>query len=317
MIRIFYIENNQLAWSKDSQDISLFKDKQVVWVDVQSPNEAEKKEVEKVFNIEFQTTQEAEEIESSSRYYEDKDGIEANSTFLTFEKDSFNEHIISFLLKNGILYTKRTEDQKTFAETVRALKNTREGSIKDGSEILTILVESRIDVDADYIEHINRQINLVSRTILKEKDHQNTTLITITELQENAIMLRGSISDKQRLVSSLLKSMFISDEKKERLMIVVRDINSLIQHINFSFERLEYLQNTFLGLVNVEQNQIIKIFTVAAVIFMPPTLIASIYGMNFQFMPELGWKLGYPFSIGMMLLSSLVTVWYFKRKKWL
>jgi magnesium transporter len=153
--------------------------------------------------------------------------------------------------------------------------------------------------------------------LLKEKEYENETLIRITELQENTILLRESITDKQRLVSSLLKSIFITEEEKARLRVEIRDINSLLQHNNFSFERLEYLQNTFLGLVNIEQNQIIKIFTVASVIFMPPTLIASIYGMNFDTMPELRWKLAYPFAIVLMLLSSFLTIWYFKKKKWL
>ena len=105
--------------------------------------------------------------------------------------------------------------------------------------------------------------------------------------------------------------------ENERLKIIMNDITSLIQHSQFSSERLEYLQNTFLGLANIEQNQVIKIFTVVTVVFMPPTLIASIYGMNFTFMPELKWAAGYPFAIALMILSSIIFLWYFKRKKWL
>ncbi|GIV38349.1 MAG: hypothetical protein KatS3mg033_0149 [Thermonema sp.] len=109
----------------------------------------------------------------------------------------------------------------------------------------------------------------------------------------------------------------IPDEEKERLRIVIKDINSLLQHADFSFQRLEYLQNTFLGLVNIEQNHVIKIFTVVTVVFLPPTLIASIYGMNFDYMPELKWTYGYPFSLALMIFSSVLFLWYFKRKKWL
>jgi magnesium transporter len=97
----------------------------------------------------------------------------------------------------------------------------------------------------------------------------------------------------------------------------MKDISSILQHIEFGFERLEYLQNTFLGLVDLEQNKVIKIFTVVTVVFMPPTLIASIYGMNFAHMPELGWRMGYPVAILLMILSSLLFLWYFKLKKWL
>ena len=107
------------------------------------------------------------------------------------------------------------------------------------------------------------------------------------------------------------------EDEKERLRIVLRDINSLIEHTNFLFERLEYLQNTFLGLVNIDQNKIIKIFTVVTVVLMPPTLIASLYGMNFKFIPELNWVFGYPFAIGLMISSSVLALIFFKKQKWL
>lgn len=102
-----------------------------------------------------------------------------------------------------------------------------------------------------------------------------------------------------------------------KLTIIIKDINSLIEHVKFSFDRLDYLQDTFLGYVNIEQNKIIKIFTIVSVIFMPPTLIASVYGMNFSFMPELSAKYGYPISIGLMILSSLIILYFFKKKGWL
>ena len=101
------------------------------------------------------------------------------------------------------------------------------------------------------------------------------------------------------------------------LRIMIKDIGSLIEHNKFAFERLEYLQNTFMGLVNIEQNRIIKIFTVATVAFMPPTLIASLYGMNFKIMPELDWDYGYLFAITLMILSSVITLIFFKKKNWL
>ena len=129
--------------------------------------------------------------------------------------------------------------------------------------------------------------------------------------------MRENIIDKQRLVSSLMKSNLFPEEYMTVLRIMIKDIGSLIEHNKFAFERLEYLQDTFMGLVNIEQNRIIKIFTVATVAFMPPTLIASIYGMNFSFIPELNWNYGYLFAIGLMVLSSVLTLSYFKKKNWL
>jgi len=183
--------------------------------------------------------------------------------------------------------------------------------------VLLTILESQIDLDADFIEYITKLTTEISRILTKEKSLKEDVLIRITKLQENTILARESIVDKQRLVSSLIKSKNISEEEKSRLRIIIKDIGSILQHTQFSFERLEYLQNTFLGLVNIEQNKVIKIFTVVTVVFMPPTLIASVYGMNFEFMPELKWKSGFPFSIGLMLISSLVFLWFFKRKKWL
>mgnify|MGYP001949800929 CR=1 FL=1 len=131
------------------------------------------------------------------------------------------------------------------------------------------------------------------------------------------MLMRENIIDKQRVISSMLRSEFISDELQPRLTIIIKDINSLIEHIKFSFDRLDYLQDAFLGYVNIEQNKIIKIFTIVSVIFMPPTLIASIYGMNFLFMPELDKKWGYPIALLLMLLSSLIILFYFRKRKWL
>src|SRR5690554_3511003 len=131
------------------------------------------------------------------------------------------------------------------------------------------------------------------------------------------MLLRENIIDKQRVISSMLRSEFIATELHPKLTIIIKDINSLIEHVKFSFDRLDYLQDTFLGYVNIEQNKIIKIFTIVSVIFMPPTLIASVYGMNFSFMPELSAKYGYPISIGLMIFSSLIILYFFKKKGWL
>lgn len=306
-----------MQWDKNPQSLNPTATEKVIWVDLQSPDEEEKKVVETVFKIEFQTPQEIAEIESSSRYYEDQESIEANNTFVVAENHSYVARQISFILRGDTLFTLRHSDLKSFADTVRKLKTVKSSVVKNGSQIWLYLLEARIDLDADFIENVTRQTNATSRLLTKEKNYAESTLIRITELQESMILIRESITDKQRLVSSLLKSHFIADVENERLGIIIRDINSLLQHTQFGFERLEYLQNTFLGLVNIEQNQVIKIFTVVTVVFMPPTLIASIYGMNFDYMPELKWMVGYPSALGLMVFSSISFLWYFKKKKWL
>jgi magnesium transporter len=316
MIRVFYIQNEELIWEKYPVDVVLDPARRYVWIDLMRPTAADRKKVEDFFGVTLQTYQEAIEIESSSRYNEDGMSIKANSGFL-----SKGEHPeiqqVSFLLQGKMLFTVRNVELQAFAEAVRKIKVARHDFIRSGAQIWLLLLETRIDSDADYIESLTRITTVISRAIQQQSDFEETTLRKIAELQENTILIRESIIDKQRLISALLKSPFIDDEIRERLRVIMKDVISLLQHTQFSFERLEYLQNTLLGLVNIEQNKIIKIFTVASVVFMPPTLIASIYGMNFRAMPELSWNIGYPFAILLMVSSSVFTLLYFRRKKWL
>ena len=141
------------------------------------------------------------------------------------------------------------------------------------------------------------------------------------------MVLRENIFDRQRVLSGILRSERFPNDIYPRLQLMIKDVNSLINHADFSFQRLDYIQDAALGLINIEQNEIVKIFSVAAVVFLPATLIASIYGMNFNVMPELQWQItldsgyqipvGYLFAIFLMLLCSGLTIWYFKYKKWL
>jgi len=318
MIRIFYL-NHQGALTLEKKPKELLPEDcdRMIWVDLQSSTNEEQKLVQSTFQIEFYTPQEAAEIESSSRYFEDEQNIEANNAFIAERDKTYFTEQVSFILKKEILFTLRNADIKSFGHTVRKLRTNRQGSHLKGIQIFLLILETQIDYDADFIEHISRLTNAISKKLIKEKSYGEEVLINITELQENTILGRESIVDKQRLVSSLLKSHAISEFEKDRLRIVIKDINSILQHTEFSFERLEFLQNTFLGLVNIEQNTVIKIFTVVTVVFMPPTLIASIYGMNFTTMPELRWSFGYPLAILLMIMSSMGFLWYFKRKKWL
>ena len=131
------------------------------------------------------------------------------------------------------------------------------------------------------------------------------------------MQLRENLNDKQRILSAFLKSTKYKGELKHDVVVMLKDIKSLIDYTDFNFERLEYLQNIFIGMLSIEQNKVIKMFTIVNVVFLPPTLIASIYGMNFDFLPELHWKYGYVLSICMMVISSILPVYIFKRKGWI
>jgi magnesium transporter len=131
------------------------------------------------------------------------------------------------------------------------------------------------------------------------------------------MQLRENLNDKQRILSSFLKSTKYKSALKHDVTVMLKDIKSLIDYTDFNFERLEYLQNIFVGMLSIEQNKVIKMFTIMNVIFLPPTLIASIYGMNFEIMPELQWKFGYLVSIFLMICSSILPLYIFKRKGWI
>ena len=317
MIRVYTISQGKISQFKNPSFKEIGELHNITWIDLQSPEKEEKEFVEKNYGIEFFTSQELQEIESSSRFLETDDTIEMNLGFVSSDAE-LSVQSVTFILKENLLFTYRQGDLKVFAETVRRLKSASSSEKKEhGLNVFLTVLETRIDGDADLIEGINRKLNGISKELIAQKSLKQELLLGIAQLQENVMLLHETITEKQRVVSSLIRIPEFNKIENERLKIILKDIASLLQHSQFSSERLEYLQNTFLGLVNIEQNQVIKIFTVVTVVFMPPTLIASIYGMNFSFMPELKWIAGYPFAIGLMIFSSMIFLWYFKRKKWL
>ncbi len=312
-LRMFYHEDGKLKISKNIDTLKKIDLKMLIWIDLNDVSEAIESELEQFLKIYIQEDEEIEEIEMSSRYMQTDDSIVANSNFL---QENFTLEPISFILKNGILVSVRDAELKSFNETIKKIyANTK--SFPTGYHVLVTLLETRVEYDADMIEDATDQITNLSKTLNTEDDLDQDILIRIKDLQEKVMIIRQNIMDKQRVVSNMLKCSFFPQELLPRLSMILKDINSLFEYTRFGFDRLDYLQDTFLGLVNLQQNKIIKIFTVVSVIFMPPTLIASMYGMNFRFMPELSWEYGYPFSIFVMILFSAVVLFYFRRKKWL
>ncbi|MDR1198080.1 MAG: magnesium/cobalt transporter CorA [Prevotellaceae bacterium] len=316
MFSIYYKIQNTVIQSADIKILNKPDSRDIIWIDLNDPTGDEKREVEIFLGTEIQSRAQAEEIESTSRYFETESAIFANTNFLISQPESFIYDTVSFTLCKDILITLHNSDLRTLTETGRKLQRNPQ-LIPTGFHLMIAILEQRIDLDADMIEGIAKEIAYMSKqTSLGEKVDEEQ-LLYINQMQENTMLIRENIIDKQRVLSSILRSNKFPHDLYQKLNFMIKDINSLINHTDFSFERLEYLQNTLLGLINIEQNKIIKIFTVATVIFAPPTLIASIYGMNFKIIPELKWAAGYPFAIGLMLAVSLIILWYFRKKKWL
>jgi len=316
MVSAFVKSPDKVIREKDIKKLPLLDINDIVWIEMYSPSELEKAFIEDFMKINLQTRQQLEEIETSSRFLEKEDQIIVNSNFFNISHNIYEQEPISFILKNNILVSMRNFDSRTFNETIKKVE-TNHRLYTNGFHIFVALFETRIDLDADLLENIAKDISNISKVLRTKKNLDEETIINITDLQEKTMMIRENVIDKQRVISGILKSESFPPESYPRIRVMIKDITSLIDYTAFYFNRLEYLQDSFLGLINLEQNKIIKIFTVASVVFMPPTLIASMYGMNFEILPELNWQYGYPFAIGLMIFSSLITLWIFRRKRWL
>ena len=326
MITVYLKQYNKIIRNADTELFDDFGFDDILWIDMVQPTIKEQKAVENFMEISLQTKQQVEEIESTSKYSETENAIISNSNFFVPTGDSFEVEPVSFILSNeGVLVSVRQADMRTFREAEKRLQmNYR--SFSTGYHILISLLEVRIDFDADLVEMVGRQVSALSKGINKEDSIDKAVIHRINTLQERTMILRENIFDRQRILSGILRSERFPNDIYPRLQLMIKDVNSLISHTDFSFQRLDYIQDSALGLINIEQNEVVKIFSVAAVVFMPATLVASVYGMNFKFMPELEWvwevngwtiPVGYLFAIGLMILASGLTMGYFRYKKWL
>ncbi len=327
MITLYLKQYNKIIRNADTK---LFDDlgfDDILWIDLMTPTIKEQKAVENFMEISLQTRQQIEEIETTSKYSETENAIISNSNFFTPAADNYNVEPVSFIISNeGVLVSMRNCEFRTFREAEKRLQmNSRNYST--GYHILISLLEVRIDYDADLVEMIAKQVATLSKDISSEDSIDKEIIHRINTLQENTMLIRENIFDRQRVLSGILRSERFPHDIYPRLQLMIKDVNSLINYADFAFQRLDYIQDSALGLINIEQNEIVKIFSVASVIFMPATLIASIYGMNFKVMPELSWALelpngwtlpmGYIFALMLMVLCSGLTIWYFRFKKWL
>ncbi|HON54592.1 MAG TPA: CorA family divalent cation transporter [Bacteroidales bacterium] len=312
MLEIFYKNRGQVLTSNELSALENLGYDDVLWIDLSSPTGEEKRAIEEFLNTNLQSRAQAEEIESSSRYSEDENTIFANTNFLIPGPESYSMEAVSFILCEGIIVTIRHVPLRSFTDIQRKIIANYK-TMPTGYHILVGILENRIDLDADMIELMSKEIAQYSKKVSLGGAMGEDLLLDINQLQENTMLVRENIVDKQRMISGILKSDKFPRDLFPKLDILLRDINSLINHTNFSFERLEYLQNTVLGLINLEQNRIMKIFTFVSLLFLPPTLIASIFGMNVE-LPNFG---GFDFIAIMLLMVVavfIVSIIFFRKK---
>jgi magnesium transporter len=300
-----------------------------IWLDLLDPSADEVHRVEQGTAIRVPTKAEMEEIELSARLYSEDDALFMTLTALAhLDTDNAIKTPITFILKGRSLVTVRYVEPKPFIAYISRAQ--RPGGLphENGEQVMLGLIEAMIDRTADALERVGNDMDTVSREVFKkerEKADKKTRnlegLITrIGQKAELLTMVQESLVSTSRLITYYSSAQDAADDSrttKHLLRLIQRDATSLGDHARALSGRLDFLLNATLGLINLEQNQIIKIFSVAAVVFLPPTLVASIYGMNFNHMPELNWLLGYPWAIGLMMLSAFLPFLYFKRKGWL
>ena len=291
-----------------------------LWVDMINPTLEEEILVEGVLGLNIPTREELSEIEISSRLYKENDALfmtammVAQSATLTPKQDA-----VTFVLTSQKLITIRYIEPQAFKICIAKIQKLQ---VDTPIDMLTELLDTTIDRLADILEMISRQLDGYSKSLFNPNGSHNTDYKNLLQ----SLGVNGELNSKvveslvsfNRLISFFDQSMGVKiDIDHGRLVSLNKDINSLNDHANFLSSKINFLLEATLGLVQIEQNIIIKIFSVAAVIFLPPTLIASMYGMNFTFMPELSWKYGYMLALGMMLVSSWLPYKYFKYRKWL
>jgi magnesium transporter len=317
MIRAFVkLEGSYRPMQVEVDELAAMDISTLLWLDLLSPTPEVLSSVEQALKLELPTREESEEIEFSSRYWEDSAGIMINTSFLTRDEDAASSETVSFIVKENFIVTIRFTEIRTFTDFSRRLRlNSR--AYRDGIDVLNGILGLRVDMDADLLENLSKEIVSASRHNLKSIADRDSFLEYITSFEDMNMTIRENLVDKQRILSSLMKSNRISDHLKKELTMMIKDVSSLVITANFNFERLDFLQDLFLNHLSVEQNKVIKIFTVMSVIFLPPTLIASVYGMNFRYLPELDFPYGYPMALALIVISAILPIYIFKRKGWL
>jgi magnesium transporter len=320
MINVFVLQNGRLNQVPIESREDLEK-LEPVWVDLTDPNDDERAWVKAIYGVTLPGEDEVKDIEASARYYEAENGdLHLRTDFLLEEDDGPSRIVtVAFILAKKMLFSVHTDDLPVF-RLVRMRARSRPGSIADYMDVLLDLYATDAEYSADALEGIYQNLEEVSGRVLQEeftdKDAADA-LSAIAHEEDLNGRIRRNMMDTRRAVSFLMRGRLLNSEQFEEARQILRDIESLDGHTSFLFDKINFLMDATVGFININQNKIIKIFSVASVAFLPPTLIASVYGMNFDNIPELKWALGYPWAWGSMITSAIAPFLYFRHRGWL
>ena len=296
-----------------------------VWIDLLNPTASEESAVQQALSLEIPTREEMQEIESSSRLYREDEALFLTANFLYGE---YGSTPISFVLTNSALITVRYATPRAF--TAFAARAQRHPNLLQSADAVMLhLFEQIVDRLADVLEKVGADMDKASQSTFRasqadfkmhrRNDKLKDALLTIGQVGEVTTRASETLLGLSRILTFVgaEKGAAVRKENQALVKTLVRDVRSLVEHAGFLNSKAQFLLDAVLGVLNVEQTNIIKTFTVASVALMPPTLIASIYGMNFEFMPELKLALGYPLALVLMIFSAFLPILYFRRKGWL
>jgi magnesium transporter len=320
MINVFVLQNGRLSQINIDTRADLER-ATPVWVDLTDPNDEERDWVKSIFGVTLPDEDEVKDIEASARYYEEDNGdLHLRSDFLLEEDEGESRVVtVAFILAKNMLFSMHSDDLPVF-RLVRMRARSRPGSIGDFKDVLLDLYATDVEYSADALEGIYQNLEEVSHSVLKKEFSDADAAESLSAMAREEDLngrVRRNMMDTRRAVSFMMRGRLLNSDQFDDARQILRDIESLDGHTAFLFEKINFLMDATVGFININQNKIIKIFSVASVAFLPPTLIASIYGMNFRILPELNWSFGYPFAIVLMVASAITPFLYFRKRGWL
>ena len=328
MLNIFTLANGRL-FQEEIESLEELSRFQPIWVDLESPTVEEKRWIKQYYGLSIPEDAMDEDIEESARFYEEDNGeLHIRSDFLVADDVEPRTVRVAFILNlvndelksKGVLFSIHDEDVPVF-RLLRMRARRAPGLIEDAKEVLLKLFDADAEYSADTLEGIYVELEKVSAKVLSGNMTDvlaSEVLGAIARHEDLNGRIRRNMMDTRRAVSFMMRSKMLNAEQFEEARQIQRDIDSLDSHTAFLFDKINFLMDATVGFININQNKIIKIFSVASVALLPPTLIASVYGMNLKF-PELDFLggLGYPYTVSLMVSSALVPMWYFRKRGWL
>ena len=319
MLNVFSLANGRL-FQEEIESPGALANVNPVWVDLESPTPEEKSWIAQHFGVSIPEDVVDDDLEESARFYEEDNGeLHIRSDFLIDDADTPRNVRVAFILHNKVLFSIHGEDLPVF-RLLRLRARRTPALIEDAKDVLLKLYDADAEYSAEALESIYDSLEKVSARVLKQEVNDQAAgqaLAAIAREEDLNGRIRRNVMDTRRAVSFMMRSRLLNAEQFEEARQILRDIDSLDSHTAFLFDKINFLLDATVGFININQNKIIKIFSVASVALLPPTLIASIYGMNFKAMPELDWRFGYPLALGLMFVSIISPFWYFHRKGWL